>query len=147
MGLPVSWLEKRANTHSRNSRLNANRMLRAKKILSYIADRIEPAPEDPDPNALKPEEYLELYCQNQVSAMPNALSTSPVEKPLHLSRAELTASQRVPDHMTLATLRAHVWKTGGDVMLYYKSNGRKPELEKRHQLAQQPQQQIAAAGQ
>ena len=33
--------------------------------------------------------------------------------------------------MTLATLRAHVWKTGGDVLLYYKSNGRKPELEKR----------------
>ena len=33
--------------------------------------------------------------------------------------------------MTLATLRAHVWKTGGDVVLYYKSNGRKPELEKR----------------
>jgi WD repeat-containing protein 48 len=31
--------------------------------------------------------------------------------------------------MTLATLRAHVWKTGGDVMLYYKSNGRRPELD------------------
>jgi|HubBroStandDraft_2_1064218.scaffolds.fasta_scaffold3114230_1 WD repeat-containing protein 48 len=27
--------------------------------------------------------------------------------------------------MTLATLRAHVWKGGADVMLYYKSNGRK----------------------
>jgi WD repeat-containing protein 48 len=28
--------------------------------------------------------------------------------------------------MTLATLRVHVWKTGGDVLLYYKANGRKP---------------------
>jgi WD repeat-containing protein 48 len=28
--------------------------------------------------------------------------------------------------MTLATLRAHVWKGGADVMLYYRSNGRKP---------------------
>jgi WD repeat-containing protein 48 len=28
--------------------------------------------------------------------------------------------------MTLATLRAHVWKGGADVMLFYKSNGRKP---------------------
>lgn len=37
--------------------------------------------------------------------------------------------QKVPLEMTLATLRAHVWKTGGDVMLYYKSNGRRPELE------------------
>lgn len=54
-----------------NNRLNANRMLRAKKILAYVAERIEPGPapgqlEQPDPNALKPEEYLELWCQNQV---------------------------------------------------------------------------------
>ena len=27
--------------------------------------------------------------------------------------------------MTLATLRAHVWKGGNDVVLYYKANGRK----------------------
>ena len=27
--------------------------------------------------------------------------------------------------MTLATLRAHVWKSGTDVLLYYKSNGKK----------------------
>ena len=27
--------------------------------------------------------------------------------------------------MTLATLRAHVWKGGADVLLYYKSNGKK----------------------
>jgi len=86
-----------------NSRLNANRMLRAKKILAYVAERIEPQPEKPDPNALKPEEYIELYCHDFL----------------------------VPHSMTLATLRAHIWKTGGDVMLYYKSNGRKPELEAR----------------
>lgn len=50
-----------------NSRLNANRMLRVKKILAYVAERIEAAPEHPDPDALKPEEYLELYCYDQVS--------------------------------------------------------------------------------
>lgn len=27
--------------------------------------------------------------------------------------------------MTLATLRAHIWKGGSDIMLYYKANGRK----------------------
>src|ERR1700722_17496188 len=43
-------------------------MLRAKKILSYVAERIEPAPEMPDPGALKPEEYLDLYCHDQVRA-------------------------------------------------------------------------------
>ncbi|KAI9851335.1 MAG: hypothetical protein M1838_003976 [Thelocarpon superellum] len=80
-----------------NSRLNANRMLRARKILAYVAERIEPAPDAADTQAPKPEEYLELYCQNQL----------------------------IPVTMTLATLRAHVWKTGGDVLLYYKSNGKK----------------------
>ena len=30
--------------------------------------------------------------------------------------------------MTLATLRAHVWKSGTDVLLYYKSNGKKKIL-------------------
>ncbi|KEF55592.1 uncharacterized protein A1O9_08342 [Exophiala aquamarina CBS 119918] len=85
-----------------NARLNANRMLRAKKIMAYVAERIEAAadPEHPDPegqNTLKPEEYLELYCQGQL-VDPNA---------------------------TLASLRVHVWRTGGDVVLYYKSNGKK----------------------
>ena len=32
--------------------------------------------------------------------------------------------------MTLATLRAYVWKTGGDVIIYYKSNGKKASIEK-----------------
>jgi WD repeat-containing protein 48 len=52
-----------------NNRLNANRMLRVKKILAYVAERIDPPddPENPDPDALKPEEYLELYCNEQVS--------------------------------------------------------------------------------
>lgn len=52
-----------------NNRLNANRMLRVRKILAYVAERIDPVPEgaEPDPNALKPEEYLELYCNDKVS--------------------------------------------------------------------------------
>lgn len=41
-------------------------MLRAKKVLAYVAERIEPQLEEKAPNALKPEEYLELYCHNQV---------------------------------------------------------------------------------
>jgi len=42
-------------------------MLRVRKILAHVAERIEPQPGHQDPNALKPEEYLELHCQNQVS--------------------------------------------------------------------------------
>lgn len=169
-----------------NNRLNANRMLRARKILSYVSERIEPAsdlsnnptnpaaapapapaptpasapvaadapslptnttsptsptspfssnnpyaryvsppnednpfasPDDPEeaavattpalapapagpPAPLKPEDYLELYCNGQL----------------------------IPPKMTLATIRAHVWKSGGDVVLMYKANGRKQIL-------------------
>ncbi|KAK8250398.1 WD repeat protein-like protein [Phyllosticta capitalensis] len=80
-----------------NNRLNANRMLRARKIMAYVAERIEPAPEQPDPDAMRPEEYLELYCNGQL----------------------------IPPTMTLATIRAHVWRGGGDVLLYYRANGKK----------------------
>jgi WD repeat-containing protein 48 len=41
-------------------------MLRVKKIIAYVAERIDPPAEEPDPDALKPEEYLELYCNDQV---------------------------------------------------------------------------------
>lgn len=84
-------------------------MLRARKILAYVAERIEPAPADdaePDDSAMKPEEYLELWCQNQL----------------------------VPPRMTLATIRTNVWRGGGDVMLYYKANGKKEIL---HTLPQE----------
>ncbi|KAI1780599.1 WD40 repeat-like protein [Hypoxylon cercidicola] len=80
-----------------NNRLNANRMLRVKKILAYVAERIDPHFEEPEPGTLKPEEYLELYCNDQL----------------------------LPNTMSLATLRAHIWKGGNDVVLYYKANGRK----------------------
>ncbi|KAB8294130.1 hypothetical protein EYC80_009576 [Monilinia laxa] len=80
-----------------NARLNANRMLRVKKILAYVAERIEPAIEQPDAEEMKPEDYLDLYCYEQ----------------------------KLPITMSLATLRAHVWKGGADVMLYYKSNGKR----------------------
>ncbi|KAI1851621.1 hypothetical protein JX266_003083 [Neoarthrinium moseri] len=93
-----------------NNRLNANRMLRVKKILAYVAERIDPPPEEPEENALKPEEYLELYCNDQL----------------------------LPNTMSLATLRAHVWKGGNDVVLYYKANGRKEIPKELPKVIEQP---------
>lgn len=84
-------------------------MLRARKILAYVAERIEPAAppvpdsaseEDPfaDPKpVLRPEDYLELWCHDQM----------------------------ITPKMTLATIRAFVWRGSGDVVLFYRSNGRK----------------------
>ncbi|KAF1944543.1 WD40 repeat-like protein [Clathrospora elynae] len=87
-----------------NNRLNANRMLRARKILGYVSERIEPAPTQEDlekaadkGGVLRPEEYLELYCNGQL----------------------------IHPTMTLASIRAHVWRGAGDVILLYKANGRK----------------------
>lgn len=55
------------NGANSNSRLNANRMLRAKKVLAYVAERIDPSnPDEPESNVMPPEEYLELYCQKTV---------------------------------------------------------------------------------
>lgn len=97
-----------------NARLNANRMLRVKKILAYVAERIEaPHEGEEDPEALKPEEYLDLYCYEQVSSK------------LLPQKMQANSRKKLPVTMTLATLRAHVWKGGADVMLYYKANGRK----------------------
>lgn len=41
-------------------------MLRVKKILAYVAERVEPASEQPKPEVMKPEDYLDLYCYDQV---------------------------------------------------------------------------------
>src|SRR3569833_1805676 len=70
-----------------NNRLNANRMLRVKKILAYVAERIDPPadPEHPDPDALKPEEYLELYCNDQVSRDPLRIQWEMISSPRPLT--------------------------------------------------------------
>ncbi|CAG8124908.1 unnamed protein product [Penicillium salamii] len=87
-----------ANNNNNGSRLNANRMLRAKKVLAYVAERIDPAdPNEPAESLMPPEEYLELYCQKTLC----------------------------PPNMTLATIRTHLWRTSGDMVLYYKTNGKK----------------------
>ena len=39
--------------------------------------------------------------------------------------------------MTLASIRAHVWRGGGDVILYYKANGKK-EIKQRTPQAVSP---------
>lgn len=73
-------------------------MLRAKKILTYIAEKLPPSyistvnAADGSVEQLKPEEWLELVCHGQL----------------------------VPGNMTLATIRSHVWKSGGDVVLLYR---------------------------
>lgn len=112
------------NSEGKNSRLNANRMLRARKILGYVAERLQPpylatsycpeVEEGQEPPRI--EDWLELLCNNQASAPP----THP------FSYGVLTGFQIVPPTMTLATMRSHVWKMGGDVVLYYRRKEQPP---------------------
>lgn len=45
-------------------------MLRAKKVLAYVAERIDPPnPDEPEANVMPPEDYLELYCQKMVCSL------------------------------------------------------------------------------
>ena len=123
------------------SRLNANRMLRARRIMAYIAERLPiehypegaliPPPVGPLPTAntdgappkhveptLKPEDWLELLCHEQL----------------------------VPMNMTLATLKGHVWKNAGDVMIYFRRKDwrevserqKEPESAVEHEREPQP---------
>ena len=59
-------------------------------------------------------------------------------------------SQRLDPLMSLTTIRTHVWKSGNDVVLYYKANGRKEIVPKPAPPvlppAEAPETEAAAAG-
>ncbi|KAF0467090.1 WD40 repeat-like protein [Gigaspora margarita] len=105
----VELIEHRA--HPWNSRLTANRMLRARKILSYIVEKLEldspgggerdeivtektliEKDEEKTKNSIKPEMWLELVCLDQI----------------------------LPPTMTLATIKSHIWKQNGDLVMTYR---------------------------
>lgn len=78
-----------------NVRLSAYHIIRARKVLSYLEERLNGAtiPRDLDVQKRQvPENWLELYCQGQ----------------------------RVAPSMTLATIRTRLWRSGGDVVLKYR---------------------------
>lgn len=78
-------------------------MLRARKILGYVAERIEPAltkeeqeQAESDGTALRPHEYLELYCNGQVCFVHHNSYAS----------THANVSQLIDPKMTLASMRA-----------------------------------------
>ncbi|KAJ5101740.1 hypothetical protein NUU61_003962 [Penicillium alfredii] len=87
-------------TYQRNQHLSTQRQPHASsKEDSCIRGRANrpPNPDDSEAPTMPPEEYLELYCQKMFC----------------------------PPNMTLATIRTHLWRTSGDMVLYYKANGKK----------------------
>ncbi|ODQ82054.1 hypothetical protein BABINDRAFT_160258 [Babjeviella inositovora NRRL Y-12698] len=74
-----------------NVKLNATHSLRVKKLLTHITDRFESKTPEMKLNQ-PPEEWLEIYCNGKV----------------------------LPLDMTLMTVKMTIWKSGGDMVLYYK---------------------------
>lgn len=94
---------------SGNNRLSANRMLRIRKLLGYVTEKLELDPSNPrnaaarylppgvvasggGAGALKPEVWLEMW----------------------------VGDKQLTPKTTLATIRNYYWKTGGDVILHYR---------------------------
>lgn len=130
-------------------------MLRARKILSYVSERIEPASDDSEPPTSAAAPTLPAAASATTPVLPQFASNNPYarynSRPSSASSNNPFASpddppeqpqipavlrpedylelycngQLIPPKMTLATIRAHVWKAGGDVVLMYKANGRK----------------------
>lgn len=79
------------NITNGNCRLNAYNMLRVKRILTYITDRMDTKTEEMTRH-VKPEDWLEVLCNDKV----------------------------LPNGMTLATLKATVWRASGDIQIQYR---------------------------
>jgi hypothetical protein len=94
----------------RNSRLNANRMLRARKVLAYVAERLDPD-EIPQENKNHPDVWLDLLCQDKVPRLSSVL----------------TDSKLVPAKWTLQTIRTQIWRQGGDILFTYRLKSEKVE--------------------
>jgi WD repeat-containing protein 48 len=94
----------------RNSRLNANRMLRARKVLAYVAERLDPD-EIPQENKNQPDIWLDLLCQDKVPRLSSVL----------------TDSKLVPAKWTLQTIRTQMWRQGGDILFTYRLKSEKVE--------------------
>lgn len=91
-------------------------MLRAKKILAYVSERIEEPANESAQDTLQPEEYLELYCHDIVSTPSNTLVAI-------IGRTDNL--KLLPPNMTLATIKANYWRHSFDMILYYKANNKK----------------------
>ncbi|KAL1924391.1 uncharacterized protein VTP21DRAFT_7426 [Calcarisporiella thermophila] len=133
-----------------NSRLTANRMLRVRKLLQYVVERLEleypRSPAAPGQEQSQPEQAENggkegfSLAPNQAPSQTNSQASKEPEKqgkenaresekkgaepssePLPEVWLELVCNDQVlSPTLTLASIRQHVWKAGGDVVITYR---------------------------
>ncbi|TPX32848.1 hypothetical protein SmJEL517_g04124 [Synchytrium microbalum] len=105
------------------SRLSANRMLRVRKLLAYVVDKLDLHP----PGVVKPDtKHMRSLSGQSTGATLFAAQMAAAadlgwtrEKP-EMWLEMLCHDKPVPPKMTLATIRAYLWKSGGDLVLSYR---------------------------
>ncbi|GBC09120.1 hypothetical protein RclHR1_08610007 [Rhizophagus clarus] len=120
-----------------NARLTANRMLRARKILAYIVEKLEldqPPINDgnPETESTATNEYLEKALNDSTEANNNdqeadntGQSATKAEEKNNAMKPELwleliCQDQVLSPTMTLATIKSHMWKFSGDLTMTYR---------------------------
>ena len=81
-------------------------MLRARKILTYVMDRLD-SDLLAEHASQAPSDWLELLC---------------LDKVINWSVKTLSGANNkvIPPKSTLAMIRLHIWRNSGDIVLYYR---------------------------
>ena len=108
----------------RNARLTANRSLRIRKVCAYLADKLD---------LRRPSRAPSIVDGGDLSAPPTAHASPAVGSTLfgdvfvpERDIEILCNGEVLPVHMTLATVRHCMWKSGGDVVFHYRSKQELP---------------------
>ncbi|RPB21524.1 WD40 repeat-like protein [Terfezia boudieri ATCC MYA-4762] len=119
-----------AATETGVSRLNANRMLRCRKVIGYVAERLPPEyaltlPLEPKTDGAPPATEGGVATTAMATETETATETATLPVPVEPLKPEdwlelVCQGQVVHPNQTLTTLRSHIWKSGGDVALYYR---------------------------
>ncbi|GAA5914203.1 hypothetical protein JCM8208_001517 [Rhodotorula glutinis] len=104
---------------NQNARLTANRSLRVRKVCAYVADKLD---------LRRPSRAPSIVDGGDLSAPPTAHASPAVGSTLfgdvfvpERDIEILCNGEVLPVHMTLATVRHCMWKSGGDVVFQYRS--------------------------
>ncbi|KAG8892608.1 hypothetical protein FRB99_002587 [Tulasnella sp. 403] len=121
--------ESRGEAIADSSRLTAGRILRVRKVLQYVRDKLEPIDNARNLTS-KPASALAVACdpKDARAQPPQAAASSgappvPEEAKLEDTYELLCNEMALPVTMTIGAVRHYVWRQGGELTMYYR---RKP---------------------